>query len=84
MPLEVRKQIKETNQALVRRFIRQLRQSGLLRQARKIQFRERKKSRNLKKRAALRREELKSQYKKLKKLGKQNINEVLCDRNNYD
>ncbi|MCD6148839.1 hypothetical protein J7J18_05710 [bacterium] len=70
MPLEVKKRPKETSQALVRRFNRILKQSGILFRARKLQFREREKSREMKKREALRREEIKKRYKKLEKLGK--------------
>jgi len=70
MPLEVKKRPKETSQSLVRRFNRILKQSGILFRARKLQFREREKSREMKKREALRREEIKKRYKKLEKLGK--------------
>lgn len=69
MPLEVKKQNRETSQGLVRRFQKRIQQSGLLLRARKIRFRERKKSEQLKKRAALRREELRKEYERLKKLG---------------
>jgi len=72
MPLEIFKQERETSQSLVRRFQKRIQQSGLLLQARKIRFRQRRKSEQMKKRAALRREELKKEYEKLKKLGKIN------------
>jgi hypothetical protein len=71
MPLEIKKQNRESSQSLVRRFQRRIQQSGLLFRARKIRFRDKKKSEQLKKRGALRREELKKEYKKLKKLGSQ-------------
>jgi len=61
---------KETPQALVRRFVWKVQQAGILRWARKKAFRERPKSENLKREAALRREELRKKYEKLKKLGK--------------
>lgn len=70
MTLEVRRQQKETVQSLIRRFTARVQKSGILLRARKIQFRERPKSRQMKRRAALRREELKEKYEKLKKLGK--------------
>lgn len=70
MPLEVKKQNRETSQALIRRFTRRIQQSGILHRARKIRFKERKKSEQMKKRAALRREELKREYERLEKLGK--------------
>ncbi len=69
MPLEVKKQERETSQSLVRRFSRSVQQSGILVRARKTRFKERKKSEQMKKRAALRREELKKKYEKMKKLG---------------
>jgi ribosomal protein S21 len=70
MALEVKKQNRETSQALIRRFTRSIQQSGILLQARKIMFREKEKSEQMKKRAALRREKLKKEYEKLKKIGK--------------
>lgn len=70
MALEVRKLEKETSQSLVRRFTKRIQQSGILLRARKIRFKEREKSEQMKKRAALRREELRKKYEKLAKLGK--------------
>lgn len=70
MALEVKKQNRETSQSLIRRFTRRIQQSGILLRARKIRFRKRKKSKQLQKRAALRREETKKEYEKLRKLGK--------------
>ncbi|OGZ24243.1 MAG: hypothetical protein A2896_00125 [Candidatus Nealsonbacteria bacterium RIFCSPLOWO2_01_FULL_43_32] len=72
MALEVKKQERETAQSLVRRFGKRVQQSGLLIRARKTRFRKRPKSHLAKKRAALRREELRKEYQKLKKLGKIN------------
>ena len=69
MPIEIRKKGKESSINLVRRFKRAIQQSGLLQRARKRMFKEREKSRELKKRSALRREEMKQKYEKLKKLG---------------
>jgi len=70
MPLKVQKQDRESIQGLIRRFSQKMRKSGILLEARKKQFRRRGKSSQLKKRAALRREELRKRYEKLKKLGK--------------
>jgi hypothetical protein len=70
MALEVEKKEKESPQNLVRRFTKSVQQSGILNRARKIMFRVREKSRNIKKRAALRREEKRREFEKLKKLGK--------------
>lgn len=70
MALEIKKQERETSQALIYRFSRSVQRSGLLLRARKIRFRQHKKSHQMKKRAALRREQLKEEYEKLRKLGK--------------
>jgi len=70
MSLEVKRKEKESSQNLVRRFAKRLQQSGILVRARKNQFKKREKSRELRKRTALRREEIKKQYEKIKKLGK--------------
>ena len=69
MPLEIKKREKEPAQSLVRRFARRVQQSGILIRARKIRFKERSKSRQMKKRAALRREELRKEYERKRKLG---------------
>jgi len=70
MALEIKKEGRETSQNLVRRFSRRMKQSGILLRARKSRFRERPKSNQMKKKSALRREELKKEYEKLEKLGK--------------
>lgn len=69
MPLVVKKSDKENSQALVRRFSKAVQQSGILVRARQIRFKERDKSEQMKKRAALRREELKKLYEIKKKMG---------------
>lgn len=69
MPVEVKKQERETSQALIRRFTKKVQKSGVLIWARKTRFQTRPKSRQMKKRAALRREKVRVEYDKLKKLG---------------
>ena len=69
MALEIIKKDRETSQGLIRRFSKRVKQSGILRRARKRKYKQRKKSRQLKNRAALRREEKKKEYQKKKKLG---------------
>jgi ribosomal protein S21 len=69
MPLEVRKKERETTQSLIRRFTKNVQQSGILLQARKIKFKKRKKSDTAKKRAALRKVMLKKEYEKMEKMG---------------
>ena len=70
MNLEIEKKEKENSQSLVRRFSNAVKASGILLQARKIRFKERAKSRQMKKRSALRREELRKEYERMIKLGK--------------
>jgi len=70
MPLEVKKSERENSQSLVRRFSRGIRRSGLLLKARESRFKARKKSRQLGKRTALRREEMRKKYAQLEKMGK--------------
>jgi len=70
MSLRVKKQEKENSQSLIRRFTKSIKQSGILLEARKSLFLEKEKSREMKKRSALRREMLKREYERLKKLGK--------------
>ena len=70
MALEIKKQEKESSQGLARRFSKRVKLSGILLRARKGRFRDRTKSRQMRKRSALRREELKKEYEKLQKLGK--------------
>ena len=66
----MKKQGKESVQNLVRRFSKRVKQSGILFQARKIRFQEKPKSKQLEKRSALRREQLKKEYEILEKMGK--------------
>ncbi|MBU0476918.1 30S ribosomal protein S21 [Patescibacteria group bacterium] len=69
MAIEIRRKEKENSQSLIRRFSRRIQRSGILRRVRKKQFKARPKSRQMKKKAALRREELRIEYQKIKKLG---------------
>jgi len=69
MALEIKKQERESIQSLVYRFNKSVQRSGILMRARKIRFRHREKSRDMRKKAALRREELKKEYEKIKKSG---------------
>lgn len=69
MPLEVKKQNRETSQGLIRRFTKAMQQSGILIRARKGRFMKRVKSEDMKKKAALRREEKRIEYARMKKMG---------------
>ena len=70
MPLEIKRKERESSQNLVRRFSKRLKRSGILIRARKTRFRIRKKSKQMRKRAALRREEMRKTYEMAQKLGK--------------
>jgi hypothetical protein len=76
MPLEVKKQNRENNQSLLRRFTRGMQQSGILIRAKKGQFKRREKSEDMKRKSALRREEKREEYEKLKKLGEINRKKI--------
>ncbi len=69
--VEVRKSERENSQSLIRRFTKKVQQSGILRVARSNRFHKRKKSKEMQKRAALRKGQLMAEYEKLKKLGKE-------------
>ncbi len=64
MVLEVKKQEGEISSSLVRRFSKKMQRSGILFRTRKNRFIKEVKSKQMKKRAALRREELKKEYDK--------------------
>lgn len=70
MPLEIKKQERESSQSLIFRFTKAIKQSGILLRARKIRFKRKEKSRDMKKKEALRKEEMKKEYERLKKIGK--------------
>ena len=66
---EIVRKERETNQALIRRFTRRLKDSGILINAKKSQFRKRGKSAQMRKRAVLRKLETKQAFEKKRKLG---------------
>lgn len=68
--VEVKKKDNESFENLLRRFNRKIQQSGVLVRARKIQFFQRPKSRNLQRVAARRRAVSRSVREELKKMGK--------------
>lgn len=69
MTLEVKKNERESSQGLVRRFTKRVQQSGLLIRTRRSMFKARKKSDDMKKKAALRRETMRKEYERKKKMG---------------
>ena len=70
MPLEIQRKKGENVRSLVSRFSRAVRKGGILVEARKRMYFRKPQSALAKKKAALRREELRKKYEKLKKLGK--------------
>ncbi len=77
--VEVRKRDNESSDSLIRRFSRKVQQSGVLLQARKIRFYERKKSKYKQREEAQRRAELNAERDRLIKLGE--IDEFTNPRN---
>jgi hypothetical protein len=69
MVIETKRKPKESPQSLIRRFSQSVQRSGVLIRARKNRFQTKEKSEQLKKRAALRREEVRAVYEKKKKFG---------------
>jgi hypothetical protein len=70
MPLRVQKRARENPQGLIFRFTKKMKASGIMMEVKKRMFKKRDKSRPLKKRMALKREEKKKEYEKLKKFRK--------------
>ncbi len=68
--IEVKKKEKETNESLIRRFSRRVQQSGILMNARKARFQERKKSKKQQREEALYKIKIRKEIEKLKKLDK--------------
>jgi ribosomal protein S21 len=69
MGVEIKKEKRESITSLIRRFARAVQQSGILIRAREKMYKDRNISEEKKRRSALRREEMKAKYEKLKKLG---------------
>ena len=68
--VEVKRKEGESFESLLRRFNRKIQQSGVLVRARRVQFYEPRKSRNLMRVSARRRSELAEEREELRKLGK--------------
>ncbi len=69
MPLEIKKQERETSQSLIRRFSKRIKQSGIILEVRRRRFKNRTKSRPMRQRSALRRLDAQKEYKRKVKLG---------------
>ncbi|MEA1926455.1 MAG: hypothetical protein U9M90_04455 [Patescibacteria group bacterium] len=67
--VEVQKKDRETSEGLVRRFSRQLQQSGVLPHARKLRFRLKKKTRRQLREEAMYKEKVRNEVEKMKKMG---------------
>jgi len=69
MTFEIKRQERENNQSLIRRFSKRLRNSGILMTAKKSVFRKRPKSDQMQHKATLRKLEKRVEYEKAVKLG---------------
>jgi len=69
MGIELKKEKGENISSLIKRFARAVQQSGVLMKAREKRHKDRKVSKERKKRSALRREEMRKKYERLKKMG---------------
>jgi ribosomal protein S21 len=67
---EVKRRKSETFESLLRRFNKRMIQSGKILQAKKIRFLEKQPNKNLSKKLALRRKDIREQKEYLKKIGK--------------
>jgi len=74
MTFEIRRGERETNQTLIRRFTKRLRESGILIAAKKSVFYNRPKSEQMQRKATLRRIEKRAEYEKAVKLGEKSQN----------
>ena len=70
MKFEIRKNERETNQSLIRRFTKRLKESGILKGAKESRFMRREKSKEMMRGITLRRLAKKKEFEKQKKLGK--------------
>jgi len=68
--MKIKRKPKESSSMLMRRFSQKIRESGILIDAKKAQFQEKKKSRNIRKQDALRREKKRKEKQRLRKFGK--------------
>lgn len=68
--VSVRKNDVESNEALIRRFVRKVQSSGNLILVKKKKYRKGKESKMLRRRSAIRREELRQEKDFLRKIGK--------------
>lgn len=68
--VEVKRKEDESFESLLRRFNRKMQQSGIVLRARKTRYFERAKSRNLRRKSAIKRTELRNLRDELKRLGK--------------
>jgi len=69
MAIEIRKKENESNQSLIFRFSKKVKQSGILNEARKRQFKERNQNKRKRRLSAIYRAEKKKEYERMKRLG---------------
>ncbi len=69
MPLVVKRRTKENNSRLVHRFNKEVRKSGIIQEARERRFFKKKPNKTSRKRAAIRKKELREEYEEKRKMG---------------
>jgi len=69
MPVSVKRREGESSTALVYRFTKKVKRSGVLRESRKRRFHQRKVNKNRRRKSALHREKRRQEIEKSKKLG---------------
>jgi len=69
MAIEIRKKENESNQSLIFRFSKKVKQSGILNESRKRQFKERNQNKRKRRLSAIYRSEKKKEYERMKRLG---------------
>ena len=68
--VDIKRKQKESIPMMMRRFSQKVRESGILINAKKSMFREKNKSRNIRRKEAVERERRKKEKRKLRKLGR--------------
>jgi len=69
MAIEIRKKENESVQSLIFRFSKKIKQSGILTEARKRQFKERNQNKRKRRLSAIYRAKKREEYERMKKLG---------------
>ena len=68
--MEVKRKTKESTSMMMRRFTQRVRESGILADAKKSRFQEKKRSKNIRRKDAVEREKRRKEKTRLKKMGR--------------